>query len=162
MHISLRQLYAAGEPIGDSATERLPCGRIIYGGGGSKSSSTVSSSASSQDKRMALTGGVGINAEDSVINVESVDKDMMVRALDSVDLATATGGEGLDKLLNVAVGLFEGAGALVDKTQSTALAQLDTLNRAANDSRGAIDQKTMIALAIAGAAIVIIPKMVKK
>ena len=39
MSISRRQLYALGEPFGDSATARKPGGRI-YGGGGGGSNST--------------------------------------------------------------------------------------------------------------------------
>ena len=38
MSYSRLQLYAMGEPFGDSATSREVGGRIIYGGGGSKSS----------------------------------------------------------------------------------------------------------------------------
>lgn len=41
--ISRRQLYAAGEPFGDSATRKKPGGRgRIYGGGGSGTSTTAS------------------------------------------------------------------------------------------------------------------------
>lgn len=159
MHISLRQLYAAGEPIGDSATEKLPCGRVIYGGGGSRSSSSVATTSANTDRRMAFSSGVGISSDNSTINVQSVDAEIVKKALESVDLSSATAGAGIDKLLDVADHLFTGAGQMVNQTQNAALAQLDSLNRAQNDSRGSIDQKTMIMLAIAGAAVVIIPKM---
>lgn len=43
MTISRRDLYAAGEPFGDSATRSTPGGRIYGGGGGGQSATTVQS-----------------------------------------------------------------------------------------------------------------------
>ncbi len=162
MYLSLRALYAAGEPFGDSATEKLPCGRVILGGGGSKSSSSTQTTSANTDRRLAFSSGVGISADNSSVNVQSVDSEIVKRALDSVDVSTANAGAGVDKLLDVADRLFTGAGQMVSQTQNAALAQLDTLNRAQNDAKGAIDQKTLVIIAIAGAAMVIVPKISKK
>lgn len=50
---SRRELYAAGEPFGDSATQDKPFGRVYGGGGGGGSSSTTSPTIAPELKPLA-------------------------------------------------------------------------------------------------------------
>lgn len=147
--ISRRELYALGEPIGDSCT-RIEGGRRVYGGG-SKSSSKSSSTTTNVDKRIAVETGIGISSDGSTINVQALDGEIVKQALETVQTADATAGEGFSQLLTLADKLFTAGGEIITKTQDTTLAQLETINTAANDQKGSIDQKTMIVLGIATA-----------
>jgi len=160
MTYSKRQLYALGETLGDSATHREG-GRTIYGGGGSKSSSSSATTTTNTDKRIAVESGIGISSDSSTVTVEALDGAIVQKALDTVQAADATAGQGFSQLLGLADKLFTGAGEVISSTQNASLKQLETLNTAANDSKGTIDQKTMIVLAVAGAAAIVLPKLAK-
>lgn len=171
MTYSRQQLYAMGEPIGDSATRR-ECGRTLYGGGGSKSSSSSATTTTSTDKRIAVESGIGISSDSSTVNVQTLDGGIVHKALDTVKASDATAGEGFSQLLGLADKLFTGAEKVISSTQNASLKQLATtqdaglrqmeiLNTAANDKQGSIDQKTLIVLAVAGAAVLVLPKMAK-
>lgn len=158
---SRRDLYRRGEPFGDCCTRRKLGGGYICGGGGSSGGSSTSSTATTTstqntttniDKRLALSSGIGISSDSSTVNVEALDGEIVRKALDTVSAADATAGASFEKLLGLADKLFTGAGEVIGKTQDASLAQLATLNTAANDQRGAIDQKTLVVLAVAGAA----------
>lgn len=150
MSYTRAQLYALGEPFGDSCT-CVDGGRRIYGGGSSKSSSSSSSTTNNTDKRIAVETGIGISSDGSNITVEALDGDIVTKALDTVKAADATAGAGFQQLLTLADKLFTGAGQVVETTQATTLEQIKSINTAQNDSKGAIDQKTIIVLGIAGA-----------
>lgn len=126
------------------------------GGGSSKSSTTTTTQAT--DKRMVVDQGIGISSDSSTVTVNSLDAGIVTKALDTVAASDATNGDGFTKLLGLADKLFTGAGNMIDNTQSASLAQLETINAAANDQRGAIDQKTMVVLAVAGAAAYVLRK----
>ncbi len=152
MNLSRRQLYAVGEPFGESCTQRA-AGRTIYGGGGgSSSSSSTATTTQNTDKRIAVEQGIGISSDSSTVTVQALDAGIVSKALDTVASSDATAGAGFTQLLTLADKLFTGAGAVIEKTQDTALAQIGSLNASANDARGTIDQKTMIVIAVAGAA----------
>lgn len=122
--------------------------------GGKSSSSSKSTSnivTTTTDKRLVVDGGVGVSADNSTVNVQTLDAGIVKDALDTVKASDATNGEGFEKLLDLASNLFEKGGALIEKTQDTTLAQIEAVNAAANDREGAIDQKTMVVLAVAGA-----------
>ena len=151
MQLSRRDLYAAGEPFGDSCTTR-EAGRTIYGGGGSKSSS--SQATTNNDNRVLVQDGVGVsNSSGNVINI--TDGGTVARALDSVDLASATAGEGFDKLLQVADDLFSRGQQLIGTTQQ---AVVDAYAQASQESRGSIDNRTIIVIAGVAAAALILTK----
>lgn len=134
------------------------CGRRLLFKGGSKSSSANTTTTNTTDKRMVVDNGLGISSDSSTVTVNMVDADIVKAALDTVTASDATNGEGFEKLLSLAGNLFEAGGKLIDKTQTASLAQLETINSAANDKTGAIDQKTIIVLAIAGAAAFVMKK----
>lgn len=127
----------------------------------SESNSSVATSSQSLDRRMAVDHGIGISSDSSTINVQSVDGELMKEAMNVLGASDAVKGEGFTQLLSLADKLFTNAGQVIGKSQDTAMAQLQQVATAQNDAKGAIDQKTMIALAIAGAAMVIVPKMAK-
>ena len=151
MNYSRRELYALGEPIGESATRRKLGGGYVCGGGGGSSSST-SSTTQNYDKRIAVDTGVGLSSDSSTINVQMTDAGIANKALETVQLADATNSDGFGKLLGLADKLFVGAGEVIKTTQGTTLAQVGALSQAQTDAKGAIDQKTIIVLAVAGAA----------
>ncbi len=149
--ISRQTLYAMGEPIGDSCT-RIEGGRRIYGFGGGGSSSSTQSTTQNTDKRIAIQDGIGISSDSSTVNVTSLDAGIVTKALDTVNVADAANSQGFTQLLGLADKLFTGAGQTLQTAQSATLAQVGALNQAQNDARGTIDQKTLIIIAVAGAA----------
>lgn len=168
MSISRRDLYAAGEPFGESCT-RQEAGRTIYGGGGSSSSSAQTTN--NQDNRTAVQDGIGLSASNNnaigittnnTTTVNTLDAgaiksafdfsgDTVERALDTVDMSNATLGDGFDALLSAAERLFDKGDGLIGQTQK---AVADAYAQAKTDTAGTIDNRTIIVLAVAGAAAV--------
>jgi hypothetical protein len=122
---------------------------------GSKKSSSSSNSTTTTtniDRRQVVAeGATGIAADGATINIESLDAGIVQAALDVVKADDATNGAGFEKLLTLADKLFTGAGQVIETAQETTLSQIEAINTAANDKKGAIDQKTLII--VAGAAI---------
>lgn len=123
---------------------------MCNGGGGGSSSSSSSSSTTSIDKRMVVDQGIGISSDQSTVNVQALDGQIVNKALDTVAAADAAAGEGFERLLGLAENLFSAGGKLVEKTSDTAMAAIGAVNTAQNDSKGSVDQKTIIILAVAG------------
>lgn len=145
--------------------------RLGFGGGGGKSSS--SSSTTNTDKRQAVQGGAAISGDGSSISIVSntTDAGLVSRALDSVDKASATNAQGfaqlldasgdnyarlvgaqssgVSQLLGTAERLFNQGQALIGQTQKSVA---DAYSQAQNDKGGTIDNRTIIVLAVAGAA----------
>jgi len=134
----------------------------MRGGGlckGSNSKSATTTTTNTTDKRMVVDGGsMGVTADGSTINVTTLDSGIVQAALDTVKAADATNGEGFEGLLSLADKLFDKGGELVASSQNTALAQIEAINAASADKAGTIDQKTMIVLAVAGAAALVLAK----
>lgn len=153
-----RELYAAGEPFGECATAPKVGGGYVCGGGGGSSKSSSTTTTQTTDKRMVVDTGIGISSESSNVNVTTLDAGIVNKALDTVQVSDATNKAGFTGLLELADKLFTQGGALLESTQQTTLAQIESINAAANDREGAIDQKTIIVLAIAGAAALVLTK----
>lgn len=166
--ITRQTLYAHGEPFGDCATERKITGSYRCGGGGSRSSSAQSTS--NIDRRIAVQDGIGISGDSNALELITntttnvldggaikgafeTTESTVSRALDSVDVSNATLGQGYDRLLGAAERLFDRGGELIGQTQKSVA---DAYVRAQDTSRGTIDNRTIIVLAVAGAAAVII------
>jgi hypothetical protein len=131
----------------------------------SKSQANNSTTNNYQDRRLvnesglvAVEGGRIDNTSNytSNVNVQSVDKDIAKAAFDFASGADATNGAGFSKLLDV-------ADKFMTKTTDTASSMaaryqgdvLDAYSRAKADEAGGIDQKTMIVLGVAAAAVVV-------
>jgi len=154
MNFSRRELYAMGEPLGDSTTRAKLGGGYVCGGGGSSSSSNQTTQ--NTDKRLAIQEGIGISSDQSTVNVNNttLDAGIVSKALETVSVADASNAQGFGQLLSLADKLFTGAGQSLEASQATTLAQVGALTTAQNDARGSIDQKTMTILAVAGVAAV--------
>lgn len=152
MNLSRRELYALGEPLGDSSTTAKLGGGYVCGGGGSSSSSQQTTQ--NTDKRQAVESGIAISSDSSTVNVQALDGAIVQKALDTVSVADASNAQGFSQLLSLADKVISGAGSVIESTQATTLAQVAALNTASNDAKGSIDQKTMTILAVAGVAAV--------
>ncbi len=131
MSYSRRQLYALGEPLGDSATRAKPSGGYVCGGGGSSKSSQATTN---NDNRVAVQDGVGFSASNgnwlqsnSTTNTTTnwvtettnhttltnniTDGGLVSRGLDSVDSA-------LRGMLGVTEGVYSSALDAVNVSQS--------------------------------------------
>lgn len=157
--------------------------RTCWKGSQSQSSSSTATTTQNTDKRQVVDNGVGVSSDSSTVTVNVLDEGIVKAALDTVSAADAVSGQGFTQLLGLAdrlfVGagevsevsgrgftqllgladkLFVGAGEVIGKTQDTALSQIGQVNSAKNDAKGAIDQKTIVVLAIAGAAALVLSK----
>lgn len=146
MNLSRRELYAAGEPLGDCVTHSKPGGGYWCGGGGGGSSSS-SSSTQNIDKRIAVgDGGLGVSADNSSVNVNVTDGGIVSRTLDTLDMSYS-------KLLDTAASMFAQSEGLIGQTQK---AVADAYGQAQNDKNGTIDNRTIVVLAVAGAAAIVL------
>ena len=122
------------------------------GGGSSKSSSSSTTNTTNIDRRQVVSeGGLGIASDGATVNVTTLDAGIVTSALDAVKANDATNGQSFSQLLSLADKLFTGAGEVINKTQDTTIKQIDQIQTAANDQKGAVDQKTLII--VAGAAL---------
>ncbi len=148
MSISRRDLYAAGEPLGDSATRRKLGGGVVCGFGGDSSSSSQQTT-NNYDNRVAVQGGVGLaNSSGNIIT----DGGIVSRALDTVDMNNAMLGDGFGKLL-------EAGESLIGLTQKHVA---DAYSQAQTDVKGTIDNRTIIVLALAAAVVLVMMNRGKK
>lgn len=171
--ISRRELYAHGEPFGNSATRKKLGGGYVCGFGGDSSSASTSQTFNT-DKRLALQDSIGTSGDNSAINYTSTtqnnitDGGIVSRALDSIDVNNATNAQGFQSLLQAAnfntstqanafadlldsasKNLFQSGERLIGQTQQSVA---DAYGKAQTEAKGTIDNKTIIVLAVAGAA----------
>lgn len=158
MSYSKRQLYELGMPLGESVTRHKLGGGYVCGGGGDSESRQ---SSSNYDQRVAVQDGIGLSGSSgNTISVQTVDAQIVGKALDSVNVSNALGADNFSKLLEKSGDMFgqsldamtkvfnEGQG-LIGQTQK---AVADAYGQAQNDKAGTIDNRTIIVLAVAGAA----------
>ncbi|WP_395137271.1 hypothetical protein [Schlegelella aquatica] len=158
MSISRHALYAAGEPFGSSCTRR-EAGRVVYGGGGDSESTQTTNNI---DRRVAVQDGIGISGDRNAVSVTTNVLDAgavkgaldfssttVDRALNSVDTSNATLGQGYGRLLDAAEKLFERGESLIGQTQKSVA---DAYDKAQLTAKGTIDNRTIVVLAVAGAA----------
>lgn len=135
----------------DANTRLSPCGKVMpgFGGGGGSSSSSNATTTTNTDKRLVVNDGIGISSDTSSVTVNALDGEIVTKALDTVQIADATNGQGFGQLVTLADKLFTGAGNLVAATQQTALEQMTQANV---ETAGKIDNKTITILGVAAAA----------
>lgn len=161
MTISRRDLYAMGEPMGDSTTRRKLGGGYVCGFGGD-SSSASSSDTYNTDRRVTTRDGLGITGDSNNVSVTNVSTDsgLVSRALDSVDRTNAINGQGFTSLLSSNDKTLSGIFSLVNNTFNrgealigqTQQAVADAYSQAQANKQGTIDNRTMIVLAMAAVA----------
>lgn len=157
MQKSRRELYALGEPFGTSCTQQKPGGPgRIYGGGGGGSSSSSTNQTFNTDKRL-ITGesSIGVSADNSIVSITATDQGSIAeafgfgeRALETVELNNATLGDGFSKLLETTENLFNTGEKLIGQTGDRIK---DAYQMAQVEAKGAIDNRTITVIAIAGA-----------
>lgn len=162
MTISRRALYAAGEPFGECATRREP-GRIVCGGGDSESKQ----STTNLDKRVVASNGVGISGDGNSLRMDSTTYNVLTdggavkaaldantsttsRALDSVDTSNHLVADGFARLITASTEVFNRGEAQIGMTQQMVG---DAWRSANTDGKGTIDNKTIVVLACAAAAV---------
>jgi hypothetical protein len=148
MNISRRDLYAMGEPLGDSATSAKLGGGYVCGGGGSSSSSAQNTY--NTDKRVVTESGFGLSGDKNQVSISTTTSDPAIvsRALQTVDIANATNAEGFEGLLSAADNLFSRGESLIGQTQKSVA---DAYGQAQTNKAGTIDNRTIIVLGVAGA-----------
>ena len=144
MSISRRELYAHGEPFGDSATQRKIDGKGYVCGFGGSSSSSSSNTTNNYDKRVATQSGLGLSGDANTVTVTTLDGGAIKSAFDFAAASNATLGGGYDALINAGQNL-------IGQTQK---AVADAYGQAQADKNGTIDNRTIIVLAAVGAAAV--------
>lgn len=129
----------------------------IFGGGDSSSSATTTTS--NIDKRIVVSGGVGVTT-DGAVTVQSVDAGIATRALAANEAAVtatlnaaaqqdATNASSFDKVLTIADKLFTGGYKALGDSQA---ATKDAYSQAVTDKAGALDNKTITIAIVAIAA----------
>jgi hypothetical protein len=126
------------------------------GQSGSTSQANQTTKTENIDKRLVNESGIALSAEGSTISInnkmESIDAEIAKAAFDFASGADAVSGEGFNKLLSLADKVITGGAELVTKSQDMSLSAMAA---AQNDSKGAIDQKTMIMLSAAAVVAVV-------
>lgn len=171
---SKRDLERHGEPLGECVTRPKLGGGYVCGGGGGGGSSSSSQDTTQIQKQLAVDGGAGITGDNSSITMNVTDGGLVSRALDSVDRSNAINGEGFNNLLDAsttnfrtlvngnsdgfsqligtAEKLFNQGQNLIGQTQKSVA---DAYSQAQTTAKGTIDNKTIIVLAVAGAAAIV-------
>lgn len=72
MNLSRRQLYALGEPIGESATRRDGL-KIVYGGGGSSSSASTQATTNTDARVVGGDNSANVSAAHSNVTINTTD-----------------------------------------------------------------------------------------
>lgn len=132
------------------------------GDSSSSSQANQQTTTNNVDKRLVNNGGISLSSEGSSVSItsNSVDKDIVAAALDTVRASDATNGEGFGKLLNLADKVIIGAGNVISRQQDSIGKQQDGFMSAVqslkNDERGSIDQKTIIVLGVSAAAVLVL------
>ncbi len=117
--------------------------------GKSKSSSQANQSTTNTDKRVVNESGLIVqDSGGSTVNIERVDWEI-------VDGALSAAGEGYSKLLDISEKIISNGTKQLEATQA-GISQAYT--NAQTEKSGSIDQKTMIVLAVAGAAALVLSK----
>lgn len=137
---------------------------------GGRSSSSSAATTNNQDNRVAVQDGIGLSASNNN-TISITDGGIVSRGLDTVDLGIAATTEALQtttakafdavnltsannadsftRLLETAEGLFSTGENLLTKTQQSLV---QAYSQAEADKGGTIDNRTVIVLAVAGAA----------
>lgn len=110
--ISRRELYAAGEPLGECVTRAKPGGGYVCGGGGgggnTSSKSDTSNTTNNTDRRQVVDGGsVGVSGDGNNVTVQAIDAGAVKAGADIALSAIATNATNTDHLLAAASTLFK-------------------------------------------------------
>lgn len=115
------------------------------------SSSSNASSTNNIDRRLVTgEGSLGVAGDSNVVTVNTLDGGIVTEALKTVQINDALGQEGFSKLLTVAQDLFNQGQGLIGQTQA---AVADAYSQAQTDAKSTIDNRTIVVLGVAAAAV---------
>ncbi len=114
------------------------------------SSSSTSSKTDQIDRRIVNESGVANSGDSNSVTINALDGGIVKAALDTVQVSDALSAQSLDKLLQVAEGLFTGGERLIGQTQA---AVADAYSQAQTDAKSTIDNRTIVVLGVAAAGV---------
>jgi len=131
---------------------------LYFGGGGGSSSS--SATTNNTDKRLVVSGGVGVSADNSNVTVQALDGGAIKGALDFATSANSANSDNYDKLLqgtgdamarifSMAKDTLRGGFDSLAQSQTQAQGMIDTAQ-----SKGTLDNRTITILGISAAVVV--------
>jgi len=115
-----------------------------------KSSSNAATTTNTDKRLVTGENSLGVSADNSSVTVNMLDGGIVSEALKTVQISDAISADGFGKLLNVAESLFNQGQNLIGQTQS-AVAQ--AYSQAQTDAKSTIDNRTVIVLGVAAAAV---------
>jgi len=127
-------------------------------GGKSSSSSEANQQTTTNniDNRIVTESGIVATGGASIVaTVERVDADIVKNALEFAETASNDNSESFNRLIGFGEKLFKDGADMISTGQQTVLQAAQSVE---NDKRGAIDQKTIVVLGIAGAAALVMVK----
>lgn len=126
----------------------------------SSNSSKATNTTNNYDQRVVADGGgIGLSGNGSTFNINQLDGGVVNRAIDSLDsnfkLVQDGAGEGFAALLGLTERLFDKSSEQQSSLSSLVnKSVLDAYSQASGDAKGTIDNRTIIALAVAAAVVV--------
>lgn len=120
------------------------------------SSSSNATSTTNTDRRIVNESGIvttsdlSVKGNQNVVTVNSLDEGIVNKALDTVQINDALGAQGFNNLLSAADKLFTQGQNLIGQTQ-TAVA--DAYKTAQDSAKSTIDNRTVVVLGVAAAAV---------
>jgi hypothetical protein len=122
--------------------------RLNFGGGGSSSASMATTN--NLDKRLVVgDSALGITSDNSTLTLNMLDAGAIKGALDTVNMSNSIAGDGYARLISATENMFNTSQGLIGQTQKSVA---DAYSIATTDKAGTIDNRTIIVLAVAGAA----------
>lgn len=122
----------------------------------SKSSADQRTTTQNWDNRIVTESGIVAAGGSSIVaNIESLDGEIVKKALDFAAEGSDDNSNNFAKLIEFGGELFGKGAAMLQTGQDTVL---QAMQSAENDKRGAIDQKTVVVLGIAAAAALVMVK----
>lgn len=121
---------------------------LYFGGSGNSSSTSTptTTNTTNLDKRLAMTSGIGVTADNSTIHVTSLDGGAVSSAFDFASKAQNQMSVSYDNLLKTSGSALTGIMSLANGAISTSQAALDTAQ-----SKGTLDNRTITILGCAAA-----------
>ena len=142
-------ITADGSTVGLSSTNNTSTS--VSNSGNTSTSTYFKDTGNTTNNITTIDAGVVKAALDFATGADAVAGDGYEKLLDTTKDVTVSGSNAFNRVIDLADKLFSTSSGILGKTADATLAQVSALNTAQNDDKGAIDQKTIIVLGIAGA-----------
>jgi hypothetical protein len=122
----------------------------------SKSEANQQTTTTNQDNRIVNESGIVATTGASIVaNIESMDGDIVNKALDFAATADGNNKDAFSKLIDFAADTFATGAQMISAGQQQVI---DAAQSVQADKQGSIDQKTMIVLGVAAASALVLVK----